>query len=371
MSSQNNLERIASLLILFRENSSLTKEEIFSKLKDFYFDSSLKNKDKKTLESTANKKFERDKKLLQELGYNLIKIGKNIYKITDFEIKNSIIESLSKEEREILSNLILNVIPNSPNEYILLYLKIFYNDYEILKKILKYSDFKKNKSISLSNSHSDTIKDKILSFILGNKKPIQIEYIKKNNEMTHRNIFPLSIYMYRNIEYLIAWDYEKQDLRSFIIENINNINIIKNHKNFELVKINKDILKLKKEKNVIEIPYTLFLKKLPHPLNISTSNEDKELKVELTIKQEYYDLYKKFINFNNKNIYNFKKIGADQGKNILEFNVLNFKSLFNFIIQYSDSIIDIKPNSIKEKFIAYLEDLSNFYNINTNYGIKV
>lgn len=370
MSSQNNLERIASLLILFKENSSLTKKEIYSKLKDFYFESTLKDKNKQTMEASANKKFERDKKLLQELGYNLVKIGKDIYKITDFEFKNSFIEYFSKEEKKILSDLLLNEIMNSAKEYIFLYLKLFYKDYEILNNLLKSAAFKKLKHVNLLNFQNNNIKDKILSLIFGNKKPMEIKYIKKNNEVIQRNIFPISIYLYRNLEYLIAWDYEKDDLRSFIMENIKSINVIKNHKKFDSVKIiNKKNLDIKKEKNVIEIPYMLYLKKLPHPLNITSSKEKKEIEVELTIKKEYYDLYKKFINFSNRNIYDFKRKGADEVKNIIQFNLVNIQGLFDFMIQYPDSIIDIKPDLIKEKFLVYLEELSKFYNENIYYGI--
>lgn len=369
MKEHNNLERIASLLLLFHENHNIiSKKQIFTKLKSFYFSS----EDKSENIHTANRKFGRDKKTLEELGYKLISIGKDQYQLSDgrhLQEKNN--NYLSDREKKILSEQILNNFSKNPVGYLVLFLKIFYNDYEYLKKLFYITSKKKVKSILTEQEKGILNDSNRFALLLFKKKPLRILYNKKNSqEMIQRNIFPLMLFFNKNISYLVSWDYEKQDIRNYIINNISNVEIIKDKK-FKIVKINKIKLRIHEDRRFITIPYEFILNKLPHPLNIFTSNDAENYTINLAIKKEYLDLYKNFIKIENKKILNFKKIGLDTNKIIIQLKIKNLTGLFYFICQYPDSIINMEPNEVKEEFKNFLKDIINFYSHRYSNGIPI
>lgn len=361
MKTQNNIERITSLLVLFLENQGiLSKDQIFKRLKSFYFDSNISSEKNA---QNANRKFERDKKTLEELGFTIQKVGKNQYQLSDLNKNTNIVGTLTKQEEEKLSELILKRLPENPDGYLILYLKLFYKNIEYIKKLLKIN-LKNLKIESFISKRDTSIMDGLekVNQMLLKKQPFKIFYFKKNsNEIIERNIFPLVIYSNRAISYLVSWDYEKKDIRSFIIENIKKIEEL-DAKSFKKIKKSNTLSNVKEEKNYILIPYKWILERIPHPINIPDSEILKDYKVILTIKKEYFELYKSFFN------QNVKKAGSYKSYIVIEVITKNLKSIFYWISKYSDSVVSIEPEEIKNNYKKFLEDIVEFYQ-NFSYAV--
>ncbi len=357
MKTQNNLERITSLLVLFYENQGiLTRNQIFQKLNSFYFDSNVPVE--KEIQN-AKRKFERDKKTLEELGYTLNRIGKSKYQLSDVARNRNVIEQLTDQEEKKLSELLIKKLSEKPDQYLILYLKLFYKNIKYIKKLLKNRLSQNKIENFLSKNDKDVIEivEKINELFL-KRKPLKIFYLKKNqNEFIERDIFPLMIYYNKSISYLISWDYKKNDIRSFLIENIKEVKEL-NPKDFKMIKIVNYLSNVKEEKNYIFVAYDFILQKLPHSLNIPDSEKPNVYKVILTIKKEYFELYKSFFK-------QIKKIGSYDSYMVIEVRVKNLTGMFYWISRYEDSLIKIESEEIKNHYKKFLEEIIEFYQKNS------
>ncbi|GIX41379.1 MAG: hypothetical protein KatS3mg129_1112 [Leptospiraceae bacterium] len=375
--AKNYITRISKLIkLLLHSKEGLTKQEIFDKLNQFY---NQENED------SRNKQFDRDKKTIEELGFNIEKLSKipNIgnkdkdevaYKITN-EISNHL--EFSKEEKEQFANSILVYIKTISDKTkqkraITLYLKIFANDLEYIDKLLQRNNLKIPEHIinQINNNLKHNPAHKI-SEIFKNNQVIQISYKKKNGEEVERIIYPLLVYQNGSIFYLMAWHYEDEKIKNFIIQNIIKINKLNTSK-YQTVKINTDITRIKKTQHTIEIPIKEVYYSLPHPLFITNENkETSELKnINFSIKNDYVRRLNEYLNFNIKHFKEFsnyfvpKKGGKNEDYTELSLNLLyNIEGLFRFFSQYPDSLLKFKDKNLNQQYKKYLEDVYQFYQI--------
>jgi len=373
MKSKNLLqvERIFKLIEILKINKQgLTKQEIFHLLSAYY---------KQENEKSKERQFERDKNIVMELGYFIEITDKLIddktypaYKISDI-YESKLKEDLDKEEKEKLSNILLNkLLETKDKKYkeklFILYSKLFYNDKEYLNQLLdnfKNYPFEELNNIinEFSNQKNKEDVEKIIK-IFEDIKPLEIEYFKKNGEHIKRTIYPLIIHKRNKIFYLIAWDYNDNKLKNFIVNRINTIHKL-NNKDFKKVSINPDLVqKNLKNPYYIEIPLKEVYYNIPHPFFIKKSEENSLFSIELKIKKEYEPIIKEYLSFNignfKQNIF-YKITGSDEFSITLSFDLYNLEGLFRFISQFPDALIKFINSELEKKYKDYLYETYQFY----------
>ncbi len=362
-SYQKNIERIYKLIDILQKEP-LTKQEIFKKLNLYY----------KYSKEAKEKLFERDKKSLLEMGYHLEIIEKiangnrsPAYRINDFSMLKNLELPLTRQEKEIISNILIQKIHNTKNQKLktklyTLYIKLMIQDIEFLKKIF---NIKWNTKIESKVYQQWMGKNKldIVINIFKNQKPIVIEYKKKYGNIVKRTIFPISIYKNHKIYYLVSYDYENSMIKNFILDNILNYNTIQD-KPFKKIELNSDILTIQETINKIQIPYKNFLINLPIPFFINEKDPDHLLDIELSIRMEYLNILKEKMNiFKFGKIFkNIKITGKKNNEITISVKIKNKKSLFYFFLEYPDALIQFHDPEIQQEFRNFILDIIEFYN---------
>jgi len=375
----NHLERIYKLIeLLSLSRKPLTKEEIFHQLKEYY---NQENEDSK------NRQFERDKKLIQELGFSIIKTyvpsyydeyDKPAYIISDVLYKENILPKLKDIEKEKLSKILLDYYRSTKDKNVkkrifILYFKIFINDDQYLNKF-----FEKNEQTPLNilkefntdaKIHNQNNLKKIIE-IFHQASAIEIEYTKKNGEQVKRNVYPLMLYNNKAIDYLLAYDYDEQEdsskIKNFILNNIQKIKKLNSNK-FKPVKINPDIVTIVEDaKKTIQVPLKYIYLNLPHPFFIKKTQKN-PIEIQLTIKKQYMSKLKDFLKTPKlpfkMDFYSYvlKIVGETEEFYTISLKLYNLDALFRFLSLYPDILKKIDQKAVLEDYKKYLKEVYEFY----------
>ncbi len=375
----NHLERIYKLIeLLSLSRKPLTKEEIFHQLKEYY---TQENEDSK------NRQFERDKKLIQELGFSIIKTyvpsyynehDKPAYIISDVLYKENIISKLKESEKEKLSKILLDYYQSTKDKTIkkrifILYFKIFINDEEYLNKFFEkneqaplniFKEFNRDTKIKSQNNLKKIIE------IFHQTSAIEIEYTKKNGEQVKRNVYPLMIYNNKAIDYLLAYDYDEEEnsskIKNFILSNIQKIKKVDSNK-FKPVKINPDIVTIVEDaKKTIQVPLKYIYMNLPHPFFIKKMQKNLT-EIQLTIKKQYMTKLKDYLKapklpFKMDFYSNVLKIvGETDEFYTISLKLYNLDALFRFLSLYPDMLKKMENRAVLEEYKKYLKEAYEFY----------
>jgi len=376
----NYLERIYKLIeLLSLSKKPLTKEEIFHRLKEYY---TQENEDSK------NRQFERDKKIIQELGFSIIKTyvpsyndndehDKPAYIISDVLYKENLLPKLKESEKEKLSKILLDYYESTKDKAIkkrifILYFKIFINDDKYLNQFFEkkertplniFNEFDRDKKINNQNNLKKIIE------IFHQPSAIEIEYTKKSGEQVKRNVYPLMIYNNKAIDYLLAYDYDQQEegskIKNFILSNIQKIKKLDPNK-FKPVKINPDIVTVEDTKKMIQVPLKYIYMNLPHPFFIKKTQKA-PLEIQLTIKKQYLTKLKDYLKapklpFKMDFYSNVLKIvGETEEFNTISLKLYNLDALFRFLSLYPDMLKKMDNRSALEEYKKFLKEVYEFY----------
>lgn len=360
--------RLLRLLKLFMDEKELTRKEIFEEIYHYSFENTGE------IDKTVEKRWERDLKFLKELGYKVSikrKMEQNgrvrqVYRLlqNDTEIKFN--RLFSEQEKEVIKKSLLDVFYRSKNQsgkdYILfLYTKLFpFHQEEIFNLIVKKKDGAAKSPEKKQNKGSVEKKQDFAKFFTDGA--MRIYYRKKDESLVKRDIYPVGLFRNRNLVYLVAWDYQRNDIRNFLLGNIIKFNpAVKKLK--KVVLIDEDT-ELRDNGNYITVKMDELLGKLPHPFFIKVKNSYLH-KIELEIGKPYERFFLnefRFVKLGNANHSRkfVKKIGENEKSVKFHLHIYNIEGLFRFFVRYPNVLAGME-SSYQEKYRTFLEEIIAFY----------
>ena len=164
-----------------------------------------------SLAYTNKSTFYEDKKLLEELGYPIVKDRRHRMSLDTFSLGGSP-EKLTKEEKDFLQEILQRHAASNPHAEMLLH------KFQINPKLIPVAD-------ALPQLHASRIIRLVRAGIEYNKC-LRLKAYRSltSNKVSDRNIEPLELTL--DFRYLIAWDLDKDGQRQFKINRIGDVDFL-------------------------------------------------------------------------------------------------------------------------------------------------
>ena len=345
----NKTERIACLYLTFL---NYPKGLSFEKIKRL-----IPNAYQAANVESSRRKFERDKKELENMGIALIYYPKgsvlggariaeeNIYRPSESLEKLPEI-NLEEDEFYILISILMQVLEDESTDNKkkdtlrsimnkLLYKKPQYLLEEFKKENLDFyshnENLRKPRRISPPHTQKRQEKEKInLEVIyraLSKSFVLSCEYKKEKRLLSGRGLI-----CYKGRWCLIARCSTKKTLRVFYVDQMDELKVT--------------------DQSYEKDPTFRIKQHLVHPLTIEMHDA---VEINLIIKQEYSEIFENFYEGAKR------KIALSKNGNRFKMKTTNQEALFKWFFQYPDAIIQIGPEDVHKKLDRYLSTLKELY----------
>ena len=326
-------ERIGKLLLLFLDHpKGLSFSDVRSYMTEAY----------RGDDEAVRKKFQRDRDALKQFGMHIeldqsgaaANTADKVYVIaeTSRTIMGDLI--LTDSERAYLMALIvryLNRHDQKSKEHAVarsLYLKLFYQDTDRIKPT---EIDEPNEPLFTHSTATTPAALQPLQEAMMNRRKIKIRY-ESNNTNKERVIQPLALNMYRRVWYVTAFCELAQDYRIFQLNQISEWNILNQPIDSHLPEIIK------------------FLK--PHPLNL---RREQLTAIQLKLNSDYINRFDHFIRELPPN----QRVKSGQDRRDIVTG--NPEALFFWMLRNQRAVLAISPESIRDRFIAFLDSIKKIY----------